>query len=224
MGLVITTFVPDGIVVCSDSLCLIRNNDDGFWQSEHEKIFVFSKKFVLAIESNGYYQGIPISVYINNIAHQSFEHMDVNAFADYIANEFVRLFNNEPVLAYVAGYQYDDGMPKPKVYLLHNGSHICINEDGNGNHVYNYHAVGRTHWINKLMQNTQANVGGDVIELQTYDIDFSKYSLLYAKEFALKLISISETMDNFSQLKPMLGGRSQYAIIRPFVEVETRFV
>lgn len=223
MGLVIATFIPDGIVFCSDSMSQIKNNDDGFIQSEQEKIFVFGDKFVIAIEGNGFYKGLPVSSYLNTYHSHNLEGMDVKAFAEFMLSEFLRIFPNEPYVAYIAGYDCVNSLPKPVVYLLHNGGLSCINEDPDGNPVYNYHAIGRTHWVNKLMQHTQANIGESLVKFQAYDVDFSKYSILKAKEFGLKLLDISETMDSFSQLMPMLGGKKQYAILRPYAAAEYSF-
>ncbi len=218
MGLTVANFVPDGIVIASDSIVEVRNQDDGFIQSELEKLFLLDSKYVLAIEGCGFFDGLPISYYIHRFLHKSLRCACVADAAELICHTFSDIFPREPIMAYVAGYDYQEDIAKPVVLFIHDNQHDFINTAQDGTVVYNFHSIGRTHWVNKLLMHTKGVVGDEVVDFQGHDIDFSKYSLSYAKEFTEKLISISEFMDNASQLKPMVGGRHQFAIIRPYDE------
>jgi hypothetical protein len=57
MGLTISTFTPDSIVLGTDSLAEIKNNDDGFYQADNEKIFIISGRYAVAIENCAFYTG-----------------------------------------------------------------------------------------------------------------------------------------------------------------------
>lgn len=220
MGLTLATFVPDGIVIASDSLAEIRHHDDGFFQSEIEKLFVVDDKYVLAIEGNGFYEGIPISSYLFRLLHKPLGCSSVLNAAEKVSQVLAKLMPNESLMAYVAGYDYKEEQTHPVVVLIHNNHIECINTAPDGTSVFNFHSIGRTHWVNKLLMRTQGVTGEEKVEFQCFDIDFSKYSIAYAKEFSDNLITISERMDQYSQLKPMIGGKHQVAVIRPFKSIQ----
>lgn len=220
MGLTIATFVPDGIVIASDSLAEIRHQDDGFFQSEIEKLLVVDDKYVLAIEGNGFYEGIPVSSYLLRLLYKPLGCSSVLDVAKKILQVLAELMPNESLMTYIAGYDYNGDQAKPVVALIHDNHIDCINQAPDGTAVYNFHSIGRTHWVNKLLMQTQGVAGEEKVEFQGFDIDFSKYSIAYAKEFSDNLITISERMDRYSQLKPMVGGKHQVAVIRPFKSIQ----
>ena len=63
--------------------------------------------------------------------------------------------------------------------------------------------------------NTETSINGEVLQFKGYDIDFSKYSTQFARKFVKHMLRLSEEMDNFSQLKPSIGGQYQIVTIRP---------
>lgn len=100
--------------------------------------------------------------------------------------------------------------------MIENGLVNVINQNQEQDAVYNFHTIGRNHWVNKIIMPAVLKTGDEDITLPSFDIDFSKYSIKTAREFANEMINISEKMDYFSQLKPMIGGEHQEAIISPF--------
>lgn len=214
MGLTIATFVPDGIVLSSDSLAEVRNQDDGYTQTENRKIFVKSGRFVVAFEGNLFLEGLPISAYVPSLFPSEIDTLTVRQFAESLRNNINSRFPDEPFMAYVAGFDHPSYQEAcPVVYFIDDKNIACINQSPEGKLVYNFHSIGRTFWVNRLMLQVKAFVGDDTIELEKYDIDFTKYSTAYAKRFSESLIKLSESMDSFSQLKRMIGGKLQTVIL-----------
>lgn len=215
MGLTISTFTPDSIVLGTDSLAEVKNNDDGYFQTDNEKVFIIGERYAIAIENCTFYNGLPISTYITNENICSWHGKNVEDLAQYICSQFSILFPGEDIMAYVAGYDVDGCKFTPRVYLIHDQRIDCINHPEEGRQVYNFHAIGRTHWINKLIMNTETSINGEVLQFQSYDIDFSKYSTQFSVKFVKHMLKLSEEMDRFSQLKPSIGGQYQIITIRP---------
>ena len=219
MGLSICAFVPEGIVIASDSLAEIRHQDDGFYQDGIQRLYNVENRFLVAIEGPCFHQGLPVSFFLTPLFKKGFPVDTVEEFSQKLIPEIERILPGEPYVIYVAGYENRGQKQTPVVTLIHDKKVVIINQDPSGNPVYNFHAIGRTHWVNKVLMNTQAESGEDHIQFQEYDIDFSKYSLSTAKEFSLFLLSMSERMDKFSQLKPMIGGKYQVGMVRPYESV-----
>ena len=72
--------------------------------------------------------------------------------------------------------------------------------------VYNYHFVGRSLWLNKLLLPTSYTVEQEnKIDFDSVDIDFSKYSLEDAVDFSKTFFRLSRELDNIAQVKQMVG-------------------
>lgn len=211
MGLAVTIFIPEGIVMVSDGLAEIRNanSDNGFLQKKQKCLFSFGNRFLLCVQGGGYVKGMPYAFYINRVlkAMEGLEFKTTETFClefkDRIA---IVIPSEEQVVFYVAGIDtIGKEDPMPVVYLLDNNLHI-INQSNNNDVVYNYHSYGRNQWVNKLLLPTTFKHGKDeYIEFDNCDIDFSKYSLEEAIEFGKSILEISYKMDKFIQLKQMVG-------------------
>lgn len=218
MGLTVSIFIPDAIVISTDSLSDIRHQDDGFYQRGIDKIFPIGNRFVLVWEGNAFIDGLPFSYFarpiLNSISIES--HKTVEDIAGQVLERLREIMPNEDLMGYVAGYDNVENRKTPIVALIHNQQISIINKSQSGEPVFNYHCIGRTHWVNKLLLPSKLILGDDIIEAQSFDIDFSKYSTLMAVEFAQFLLTMSQKQDEFSQLKPMIGGPLQTVVISPF--------
>ncbi len=218
MGLTVSIFIPDAIVISTDSLSDIKHQDDGFYQRGIDKIFPIGNRFVLVWEGNAFIDGLPFSYFVrpifNSISIES--HKTVEDIAGQVLERLRELMPNEDLMGYVAGYDNVENRKIPIVALIHNQQISVINKSQSGEPVFNYHCIGRTHWVNKLLLPSKLILGDDIIEAQSFDIDFSKYSTLMAVEFSQYLLTMSQKQDEFSQLKPMIGGPLQTVVISPY--------
>ena len=223
MGLSVCAFVPDGIVIASDSLAEIRHQDDGFYQEGFQRLYSVNNRFLVAFEGPCFHQGLPLSFYLTPLFKRTWSEETVVDFSRSLILELEKILSEEIYVLYVAGYEVRGNGIAPAVALIHNKEVSLINQDSVGNPVYNYHAIGRTYWVNKLLMNTQAVLDEEHISFQKYEIDFSKFSLVTAKDFVLSLASLSEKMDHFSQLKPIIGGQFLVGIVKPYEGVSVSF-
>lgn len=212
MGLAVTIFVPEGVVIVSDGLAEIKNakSDHGFLQKKQKSIFSFGERFLVCVQGTGYIDGLPYAYHINKV----FKALDKDAFKTttdfcYSFKEKISsdIMSKAQVVFYIAGIDMDaDSESRPVVYLLDGNNLQIINQSNNNEVVYNYHSFGRNLWINKLLLPTVFEDGNnEKIEFDPLYIDFSKYSLNDAIEFGKIILEISYKMDNFAQLKQMVG-------------------
>lgn len=219
MGLSIAAFIPEGIIISCDLLSEIKNSDDGFYQKANNKLFTVADRFVICIESDGFYKGLPISYYVRQISHR-INCSDINTTGEFLATINTELTNTFPdinITAYVGGIDYkNEGSFSPVLAMIEDGNIHIINMSEDSQPVYNYHAIGRSFWINKMMMETSAVDENDNIAFPRYDIDFSKYSCADAISFTSDLIKISAKMDRYCQMKPKIGDSVQTVALIAF--------
>lgn len=214
MGLTVVAFTPDCITIGTDSLAEIRNNETIFY-TESEKLFQIGGRYVVAIEGCQFHKGLPVSYYMRTGSILNWQGSSARELAEFLLEEFKQLFCDENIIAYVAGYDKEGAYLNPNIYMIHNEHVVSINRAHDGTHVYNFHAIGRSHWINKLMMGTEAEINGDRLAFDFVEIDFAKYSIDLTKSFVMSMLRLSVEMEKFSQKPPQIGGRSQIAIIHP---------
>ena len=220
MGLSIAVFVPEGIIIASDGLSEIRNQeeDQGFLHKKHKRVFVYKDRFILNIHGNGYIKGLPYAVYIEDVFNKlkDISFSSVKDFAISFNKEMCSFMEDEQRISfYIMGMETnEDNNNIPVLLLFDNGTTSVINRGIDGNIVYNYHSVGHSLWLNKLLLPTYLDIEkGERIDFGHVDIDFSKFSLDDAFDFSKNLMMISRKMDNIVQLKQMIGENITYGLL-----------
>lgn len=219
MYLNVAVFVPEGIVLSSDTLAFVRNGDDGYF-SESQRTFCLWNRYILSFVGNGYIGGLPYGYYINDFMFKN-RQVTFQSVIDFLRCffEYIKDYpidKNEAI--YCAGYD-DNGIDLiPSLLLLERENIIRLNYDESNSQVlYNYHIVGNNLWINKLFLPTifKDNVIGQEEEFQAASIDFSKYSIPAAVDFAHFLFSLTEQMDAIIQLRTTVNRKITTALITP---------
>lgn len=221
MGLAIAVFVPEGMVVVSDGIAEIKNakNDNGFLQKKQKTMFSFAGRYIVCVQGNGCWQGLPYAFYIEKIFH-SMNHesfASTKEFADRFQQYLMNYINEyDNTLFYVAGIDEILGKsPIPVLCLVDIHNVIIINRGFNDCNVYNYHSIGHNLWINKLLLPTNYEINErEKITFENVDIDFSKYSIEEAIDFAKFMIRLTHQIDNFAQLKDLVGNSLYIGIVR----------
>jgi len=216
MAINVAVFVPEGIVISSDCLSEIRNNDDGFFQTNANRTFSIWDKFIISFINADYPNGLPYGYYINKFKEQySPQDISTQELSELITRFFTEQYKLDEIDYYLAGFDKTDNSFVPCLYLKEKKVFQSINQDANQKEVYNYHAIGRTYWINKMLlktvfflENNKENIPFDAV-----DIDFSKYSINDAIRFSTELISLSATMDSLAQIKQSVSANIITAVI-----------
>lgn len=206
MGLNIAVFVPEGIVLASDSLAFLRQEDEGFMASS-KRTFTIWGRFLISFVGNGFINGKPYGCFVQEIENKliNIQKGSVEEFVNQI-NNYLKQFHKkdeEPIIVYVAGSSVADLGLHNELFLIEQDKISKLNQSNGQEEVYNYHLIGRGLWSNKLILPTFfEDEHSDSKELfEPARIDFSKYSLEDAKNFAHFLIRTTADMDKFTQTR-----------------------
>lgn len=219
MGLSIAVFVPEGVVVTTDGLEELRNSDkdQGFLHKKLKRLFVYKNRFIICIHGYGFIKGLPCAYFINKvfISLENIDFLSVAEFAILFGNKLASYMDKEACLSfYVIGLDARDDDIVPNIVLYDNGQLLQINRGINNQIVYNYHSVGRSLWLNKVLLQTSCTIEKEKqIEFDSVDIDFSKYSIDDAIDFSKSFFRLSRELDNIAQLKQMIGENVFYGIL-----------
>jgi len=216
MAINIAVFVPEGIVISSDCLSEICNNDDGFTQTNANRTFTIWDKCIISFIHADYPNGLPYGYYINKFKEQYFpQDISIRELSVLITNFFKEQYKLDNIVYYIAGFDKKDNSFVPFLFLKERENFQVINQDLNQKEVYNYHAIGRTYWVNKVLLKTEFYLedSKENIAFDAVDIDFSKYSIDDAIQFSMQLISFSATLDNFAQIKQSISMNTTTAVI-----------
>lgn len=206
MGLNVAVFVPEGIILSSDSLAFLRQDDEGF-EASSKRTFAVWNRFLVSFVGGGFINGKPYGYYMQEIESKrtSIQIDRVKDFVDYFSKFFSHFQNEneEPLTAYIAGSSIEDSGLHHEVYLIDRDNAFKLNESNGKDETYNYHIIGRGLWINKLVlptifEDKQSEVNES---FEAAKIDFSKYSLDDAEKFAHFLIRTTAEMDKFIQTR-----------------------
>lgn len=210
MGLNVAVFVPEGIVLSSDSLAFLRQDDEGF-EASSKRTFAVWNKFIVSFVGGGFITGKPYGCYMQEIESKrmSIQIDCVKDFVGYLSNFFKHIRNEdeEPLTIYVAGSSVEDSGVHHELYLTDRDSIIRLNKSNGIDDVYNYHIIGRGLWINKLVLPTTFEDNQSKLKesLEAAKIDFSKYSLDDAAKFAHFLIRTTAEMDKIIQTRAIVN-------------------
>lgn len=219
MSLNIAVFVPEGIVISSDTLSFVKNGDDGYF-SVAERTFCLWNRYILSFAGNGYMDGLPYGYYVNAFLSEYHSH-DVET-TDCLMKLFsgfvMRCVPDNEEVIYCAGYDAEGTRQIPCLWLWDKGQMARLNYDERCSQpLYNYHTVGNSVWINKLLLPTTFEdlVVNRKEEFLAADIDFSKYSISTAVEFAHFLLDLTGTMDVVTQRRITVNKSFTTACVVP---------
>jgi hypothetical protein len=205
MALSIVLFVPGGIVMASDGLVEVRNlaSDHEFLHKKQKTIYKSPLGYMVCAPCPTFIAGIPIAYHFEKAIAHIKECQSTQNFAEQLSEELKK--NNIPlenILFYVSGYTDDS---QQEVFMADRERIFKVNEGANKEIVYNYHSVGRTVWMEKILFQTSCQFNDENIDFMPADIDFSKYSLAEAVDFACFFIYTSRMIDQFAQLNQSIG-------------------
>ena len=218
MGLSIAVFVPEGIVVGCDTQSRVVNSDEGYIQKHQQKLFSFAGRFLVNIIGDVFYKETPCGVFVERafqiLRDRVFD--TTHDFAVSLDEKLVTMIGTEQQISfYVAGIDSSkEKVFEPTVFLVEHNNITQVNHGMDDKLVYNYHAVGCSVWIDKLILPTIAHMGEtEDISLDEARIDFSKYSLENSIEFVHSMLKISNKMDEFTQIRPRVGDHFSIGVL-----------
>ncbi len=226
MSLLVTLYVPEGIIIAGDSrLTLNWSNKLGEQQMFHSitasdsnnKVFVIKDKFGLGTFNAADINGIPISGFINRFIEEKITNeTEIDQIPELLHDFFGAKYNRPKVNFYTAGYKMENGISVQHVYILDISQGITNRVNYFNNTVqYGANWGGETEVLTRIIQNIKVLNNVDWIDLPAVPIPWNFLTLQDAIDFALYAIRTTIETMRFQQKEKTVGGPIDIIAIKP---------
>lgn len=225
MSLITTVYVPEGIVLTADSRIVInvnsKNNEvverNTFILSDTiKKIKLLDYRFGIAAYGQMSLKNLPVIEHLDAFeAEYITEETRISEIPQKLIEYFTGRFGEINTIFFVAGYQVENKIQVPYVYLVDVRQKIVNRLNKTSTDLqYNASWGGETEIITRLFNQIQMKGKGDewtLTERPTVHYEFM--SLEDAIEFSRNLVSISEKMFKYQLKQQNVGGRISTLVI-----------
>lgn len=229
MSLIITVYVPEGIVLAGDSR-LTLNWTDKTQTGEHHnsittsdsytKIFLLADRFGLGVFGEVFVNEINICGLINQFVQ---ENINENTTIDEIPERLIYFFGekfNYPVTHfYLVGYKMEDGISVPHTYsiALAEKSYRRSNFE-NENIINGANWGGEIEVLSRILLTVKMQRGDEWTELTDNAIPWNFMTLQDAVDFGVYAVRTTIDTMRFQQKEKTVGGPIDILVIQPHQE------
>lgn len=224
MSLLISTYVPEGIILAGDSrLTLSWNEQEPTTSIEknfsitatdtNTKVFLIKDKFGLGTFGTADINGIPISGYINQFVEEKIDdETEIDNIPEYLHNFFGDLHGKPQTHFYLVGYKIENKISIPHVYLIDikNTTTTRINE-ASGTINFGANWGGESEVMTRLLSEVTLNENS----LKSASIPFNFFTLQDAIDFSSYAIKTTIETFRFQQRIKTVGGPIDILAITP---------
>ena len=229
MSLIITVYVPEGIVLAGDSR-LTLNWTDKTQTGEHHnsittsdsytKIFLLADKFGLGVFGEVFVNEINICGLINQFVQ---ENINENTTIDEIPERLIYFFGekfNYPVTHfYLVGYKMEDGISVPHTYSI-----ALAEKSYRRSNFENEHTINGANWggeievLSRILLTVKMQRGDEWTELADNAIPWNFMTLQDAVDFGVYAVRTTIDTMRFQQKEKTVGGPIDILVIQPHQE------
>lgn len=228
MSLIVTTYVPEGIIIAGDSRLTINwsepdpdskgNNHYSITSTDsNRKVFQIKDKFGLATFGAADIKGIPISGYITQFIEEKInDETQIDEIPDFLHEFFGKGLDNPQTSFYVAGYKLENKVSVPYVYFISiaRGTTSRVNFL-NGNVIFNANWGGELEVMSRLMSNIKMKQDNEWTEIKAPEVPFYFFTLQDAVDFSLYAVRTTIETFRFQQRMRTVGGPVDILAIFP---------
>ena len=229
MSLIITVYVPEGIVLAGDSR-LTLNWTDKTQTGEHHnsittsdsytKIFLLADRFGLGVFGEVFVNEINICGLINQFVQ---ENINENTTIDEIPERLIYFFGekfNYPVTHfYLVGYKMEDGISVPHIYSI-----ALAEKSYRRSNSENEHTINGANWggeievLSRILLTVKMQRGDEWTELADNAIPWNFMTLQDAVDFGVYAVRTTIDTMRFQQKEKTVGGPIDILVIQPHQE------
>ena len=232
MSLIISLYVPEGIVIAGDSRLTLKwseknaKNEDLHYSingsDTNNKIFNIRDRFGLGTFGAADINGIPIAGFINEFIEEKIEDgTEIDEIPNKLHEFFGDKHNHPAVNFYIAGHKLENGISIQHVYYVNiaGKNHNRVNVK-NGNPFFGANWGGEVEILQRLIQNIKLKDGSNWKDVNALPIPYNFLTLQDAIDFCdYGIRTTIETM-RFQRRAKTVGGAIDILIIRPESGVE----
>lgn len=228
MSLIVTTYVPEGIIIAGDSRLTINwSEPDPDTKENHHysitstdsnrKVFHIKDRFGLATFGAADIKGIPISGYITQFIEEKIdENTQIDEVPGFLHDFFGKSLGNPQTSFYVAGYKMENKVSVPYVYFISiaRGTTSRVNFM-NGHVIFNANWGGELEVMSRLMSNIKMKQDNEWKEVKAPEVPFYFFTLQDAIDFSLYAVRTTIETFRFQQRMRTVGGPVDILAIFP---------
>jgi hypothetical protein len=225
MSLVTTVYVPEGIVISTDSRILININTKNNEVVERasyilsdtiKKVKLIDYRFGIAAYGQVSLKSLPIIEHLEAFeAEYITEETQVSDLPQKLIEYFTKKFGEVNTIFYVAGYQSENNLQIPHIYLVDIRQKI-VNRLNKTNNDLMYSASwgGETDMLTRMFSQIQVKGRGDEwVLMERGTVHYEFMSLEDAIIFSRYLIEVSEKMFKYQLKQQSVGGKIATLVI-----------
>jgi 20S proteasome alpha/beta subunit len=226
MSLIVTLYVPEGIVIAGDSR-LTLNWSDSVENKEHRysvamsdsntKIFSINQKFGLGTFGAADIQGIPIAGFINQFTEEMVKpDTEIAQMPQLLLDFFGSKFNFPDINFYLIGYQTEVRISIPHVYHIH----VARNTYSRKNLVGGQLSHGAT-WggeieiLSRLLNSARLKQDENWVDFADTPIPWNYMTLQDAIDFSVFAVRTTIETMRFQQKEKTVGGPIDILVVKP---------
>ncbi|MBS4028382.1 MAG: hypothetical protein KGZ58_07070 [Ignavibacteriales bacterium] len=226
MSLIVTLYVPEGIVIAGDSrLTLSWKSKTGEVEQinsipasdSNAKIFSIKNKFGLGTFGAADIKGIPIAGFINQFQEEKVtDETTIEELPKLLLEFFGEKFEYPATNFYTIGYKIEDGISIPHVYHVNVAGKTIKRVNVEGENVY-YGANwgGEIEILMRLLNTVKIKQGDDWTDLPDTPIPWNFMTLQDAIDFALYAVRTTIETTRFQQKIKTVGGPIDILVVKP---------
>jgi 20S proteasome alpha/beta subunit len=226
MSLIVTLYVPEGLVIAGDSrLTLSWSTKTDKSEQLHTvsasdtntKIFSIKNKFGLVTFGAADIKGIPISGFINQFTEEKVNNeTTIDLLPQLLLDFFGDAFGNPATYFYAIGYKVENGISIPYAYHINvSGKTFNRVNYSNGQVLQGANWGGETEVLQRILNTVKLKRGENWIDLPDTPLTFNFMTLQDAIDFADYAIRTTIETIRFQQKEKTVGGPIDILIVKP---------
>jgi len=226
MSIVITTFVPEGIVLAADSRVTMNwpsviegKPNINFTQvsDTSHKVFLINQRIGLATHGDACIEGVPMASFINQFIDQRVLPTDeVDVVAKKVLEYFRNLESDLSTFFYVVGYKKVADQSEQHIYLVDiKGNQQTRTNHGTEGTFFGANWGGEIEVISRLVRAVKMSQGDDWVEVDQVEVPWSYMTLQDAIDFSTFAVRTTIESLRFQQKIQTVGGPVDVLVLRP---------
>lgn len=217
MSLVITVWVPEGIIVAADSrLSIAYSMKDASSPIEYrhtitasdsnDKVFLLRERFGLTTFGAADIKGVPISGFINRFIEEKVKpDVDIDGVPALLLEFFGEPLGWPAVSFHAVGFKTERGVSTPHIYAV-NVAGRTFNRVNTAENPMGANWGGETEVMSRLLSHVRVEQGGQWNEMPAAQIPFTFFTLQDAIDFAVYAIRTTMESIRFQMRPKTVGG------------------
>lgn len=228
MSLIVTTYVPEGIIIAGDSRLTInwhetdpetsnQNHYSITATDSNRKVFQIKDKFGLATFGAADIKGIPIAGYITQFIEENIDdETQIDDIPGFLHDFFGEGLDYPQTSFYVAGYKLENKVSVPYVYFISiarkSTTRVNIQND---NIIFNANWGGELEVMSRLMSTVKMKQDDEWTEVKAPEVPFYFFTLQDAIDFSVYAVRTTIETFRFQQRLRTVGGPIDILAIFP---------